>query len=143
MSNRKGLALLPVILCCLLLYGCGGDGGSDTPEQAAGKFIEALQDGDQEDIYAAVVRGEAESFQRVDERLDYNRWEDYDIEDFKINNVILDGNRAKVSVDLTREIDGKEETSEQLVVCVEEHKKWKVLMSASSPVFIPKAKARD
>lgn len=131
------------VLICLLLSCCGSDGGSESPAEAATAFLEAIQDGDQEDIYNAVVRGEAEGFQRVDERLDYNRWEDSDIEEFKVGEVTLDGNRAKVSVTITREVEGKEQKSDELVVCVEEKKKWRVLMSASSPSFIPKAKARD
>ena len=131
------------VLICLLLSCCGGDGGSESPAEAATAFLEAIQDGDQEDIYNSVVRGEAESFQRIDERLDYNRWEDSDIEEFKIGEVTLDGNRAKVSVTITREVEGKDQKTEELVVCVEEKKKWRVLMSASSPSFIPKAKARD
>jgi len=133
--------LIPILLlCCLALGACGDDGGSDSPEDAAAKFLDALQDGDQEDIYNSVVRGEAESFQKVDERLDYNRWNYSDIEDFKVGEVTLDGNRAKVKVTITREVDDKDQQFEEEVVCVMEHKKWKVLMSSSSPSFVPKGK---
>ena len=52
---------LPLLLLCLLLAACGGDEGADTPEEAVTRFIEALQSGDQEDIYNSVVRGEADA----------------------------------------------------------------------------------
>lgn len=135
--------LIPLLVLVLLLGACGDDGGSDTPEAAAAKFLEALQDGDQQDIYDSVVRGEAETFQKVDERLDYNRWDDSDIEDFKVGEASLKGNRMTVMVTVTREVNGKDQQSQEEVVCVQDkhNKKWKVMMSSSSPSFIPKAKS--
>jgi hypothetical protein len=133
----------PVLVLLLLLAACGGDEGSETPEQAATKFLEALQSGDQDDIYESVVRAEAESFQVVDQRLDFNRWDDSNIEEFAIQGVVFDGNRARVTVLVTREIDDKEVAGEEMVVCMQEQKTWKVTMSASSKTFLPSGKKPD
>jgi hypothetical protein len=133
----------PVLVLLLLLAACGGDEGSETPEQAATKFLEALQSGDQDDIYESVVRAEAESFQVVDQRLDFNRWDDNNIEEFAIQGVVFDGNRARVTVLVTREIDDKEVAGEEMVVCMQEQKTWKVTMSASSKTFLPSGKKPD
>ena len=128
-----------LILLVLLLTACGSE-GAETPELATSKFIEALQSGDPDDVYDSVVRAEAENFRKVDERASSNRWDNSDIQDFEIKGKELDGNRYKVTVLLTREIDDKDVQSEELVVCVEEHKRWKVSMSSSSTVFIPTSK---
>ncbi|MCB9933349.1 MAG: DUF4878 domain-containing protein [Planctomycetes bacterium] len=134
---KKTCALLMLIL---LLAACGGEKGADTPEQAATNFLEALQSGDREDIYAAITRTEGESFQKIDERLDYNRWDDSNISEFKIMGTELDGNRAKVTVLVTREIAEKLVQAEELVVCVQEQRRWKVTFSASSKTFMPSGK---
>jgi hypothetical protein len=136
----------PMLVVLLLLAACGGDKGSETPEQAATKFLEALQSGDREDIYASVVRAEAESFQVVDERLDFNRWDDSNIEEFAIQGVVFDGNRARVTALVTREIDDKEVAGEEMIVCAQDPKDpkvWKVTMSASSKAFLPSGKRPD
>jgi hypothetical protein len=130
-----------LLLC--LLAACGGDEGSETPELAATRFLEALQSGDQDDIYVSVVRAEAESFQVVDERLDFNRWDDCNIEEFAIQDVVFDGNRARVTVLVTREIKDEEVAGEEIVVCMQEQKTWKVTMSASSKAFLPSGKKPD
>jgi hypothetical protein len=133
--------LAPVLLL-LLLSACGGPEGGETPEEAAEQFIRALQSGSQSRIYKSIVRSEAESFQKTDDRLDYNRWDDCNIEEFKIVGKELDGNRYRVTVLVTREIDDKDVEGEELVVCVEEQKRWKVSMSSSSKAFIPGSKRR-
>lgn len=133
--------ILPILLI-LFVTACGSE-GADTPEQAAARFIEALQSGSADRVYDAVVRSEVENFRKVDERLDYNRWDDCPIEDFEIKGVVLDGNRARVTVRITREVNGVEEHSEELVVCVREQQRWKVTMSASSKVFLPSGKKPD
>ena len=127
-----------LLLC--LLAACGGDEGAATPELATTKFIEALRSGDHEDIYESVVRAEAESFQKIDERLDFNRWDYCNIEEFVIQGVTFDGNRARVTVMVTREIDDKEVAAEEVVVCIQEQKTWKVTMSNSSKAFLPLSK---
>ncbi len=132
-----------LLLICLLLAACGGDEGAESPEQAATMFLEALQSGDREDIYKAITRAEGESFQKIDDRLDYNRWDDSNIEEFKIVGTELDGNRAKVAVLITREIDDKPVQAEELVVCVQERNRWKVTFSASSKTFMPSGKKPD
>jgi hypothetical protein len=137
------MRLGPALVLLLLLAACGGDEGSETPEQAATKFLEALQSGDQDDIYGSVVRAEAESFQVVDQRLDFNRWDDSNIEEFAIKGVVFDGNRARVTVMVTREIEDKEVAAEEMVVCMQEQKTWKVTMSASSKTFLPSGKKPD
>lgn len=129
-----------LLLICLLLAACGGDEGADSPEQAATNFLEALQSGDREDIYAAVTRAEGESFQKIDDRLDYNRWDGCNIEEFKIVGTELDGNRAKVTVLITREINDQPVQGEEMVVCVQERNRWRVTMSASSKLFVPSGK---
>lgn len=131
-----------VLLLLLLLAACGSE-GADTPELAVTRFIEALQSGDPEDLYESVVRSEAQNFKKMDERLSFNRWDNSDIEEFEIKGKELDGNRYKVTVLLTREIDDKEVQTEETVVCVEEHQRWKVSMSSSSKVFIPTGKKPD
>lgn len=128
---------LPILLILLLLAACGGSEGADSPELATATFIEALQSGDPEDVYEAVVRSEAENFRKMDERLKFNRWDYSDIDEFEVKGSELDGNRARVTVLLTREIDDQKVQSEELVVCIQEKKLWKVSMSASSKVFIP------
>lgn len=129
-------------LCCLLA-GCGSYKGAETPEEAATYFLEAVRSGSQSRIYEAVVRSEGESFQHVDEKLNHNRWKDNNLEEFEVGEVELAGNRAIVKVMTTREIDDEEVQQEELVVCVQEHGKWKVTMSASSKLFLPSAKRPD
>ena len=131
---------LPLLLLCLLLAACGGDEGADTPEEAVTRFIEALQSGDQEDIYAAVHRREGESFQKSDERMDWNRWDYCNIDEFTIVESVLDGNRAKVTIHTKREVDEQIVEQDELVVCIQENKKWKVTMSGSAPLFMPPSK---
>lgn len=132
-----------ILLMLLLLAACGGDEGAESPEEAAAKFLEALQSGDRDDIYASVLRREAEGFEKIDERMDWNRWDYSDIEEFKIGEVVYDGNRARVKVMITREIDDKEVESEETVVCIEERSKWKVTFSSSSKSFMPLTKKPD
>ncbi|MBZ0137103.1 MAG: DUF4878 domain-containing protein [Planctomycetes bacterium] len=131
-----------ILLIGLLVASCGSE-GAETPELAATRFLEALQSGDADDVYAAVVRTEADSFRKTDERLNFNRWDDSNIEDFEIKGKELDGNRYRVTVLVTREIDGKEQAGEEIVVCVEEHKRWKVSISSSSKSFVPSGKRPD
>ncbi|MCB9895109.1 MAG: DUF4878 domain-containing protein [Planctomycetes bacterium] len=135
--------LAPLLLLFLLIAACGGDEGSDTPEEAVTRFIEALQSGDPEDIYAAVHRREGESFQKSDERMDWNRWDYCNIEEFSIGEAVLDGNRAKVTIHTKREVGEEIQEQDELVVCIQENKKWKVTMSGSSPLFLPPSKKPD
>ena len=134
--------ILPILLI-LLLAACGGSEGAETPELAVERFIEALQSGDPDDIYDSLLRSEGEIFKKTDDRRSENRWEDCDIEDFEIKGKELDGNRYKVTVLITREVNDAEVQSEESVICIEEHKRWKVSMSSSSTVFIPSGKREE
>jgi len=136
---RKTAATL---LFCLLAA-CGGSEPAETPEAAATRFIEALQSGDTEDIYASIVSGEVSSFEKADAKLDFNRWDDCNIEEFKIGSVEFAGNRAKVTVSVTREIGDEEVTADEYVTCLQEKGQWKVTMSDSSRSFMPSGKRPD
>ncbi|MPM87106.1 hypothetical protein SDC9_134199 [bioreactor metagenome] len=121
-------SLLAVLFLCFALAGCGSNQSS--PDAVVGKFVQAINNNDLEGMISCMVPDVQDSVKSIlamygtssasdlSEMMGYESGTKFTL---KITNVVVDGDTATVSTELTGS-DGSSETSD--VPCVKVDGKW-------------------
>ncbi len=121
-------SLLAMLFLCLALAGCGSNQSS--PDAVVGKFVQAINNNDlegmiscmapdvQESVKSLLTLYGASSASDLSEMMGYESGTKFTL---NVTNVVVDGDTATVSTELTGS-DGSSETSD--VPCVKVDGKW-------------------